>query len=144
MSVISVKCPACKETFQADDGRAFAFCTYCGNKVELAQLRTELLDTEKQSLKSAAEPSAAEPSAAELSQRRMETSEISTNKMSREEFERKKNFERRCAEQIGFCNNQLAKSDKKIVNTRSFFNEHMAQWKEAQYRVQKELQKAES
>ena len=136
MSVISVKCPACGETFQADNEREFAFCTYCGNKVELSQINTEVSQPEEQALKCEAE----------TSQNEVESSIVSTakkEKMSKEEFQRKKAFERRCAEQIAFFCDQLAKPDKKIVNTRSFFNKHMTQWQEAQYRVQKELQNAE-
>ena len=35
MSVITVKCPICGKETQANDEKAFAFCTECGNRFEL-------------------------------------------------------------------------------------------------------------
>ena len=130
MAMISVKCPSCGETFQADNEREFAFCSYCGGKVELSQIKE--VSPEDEAEKN------------ELSDESPERAVSANKTMSREEFERKKAFERRCSEQIAFCNDQLSKTDKKIVNSRNFFNKHLTQWQEAQYRVSKELQRAET
>ena len=139
MALISVKCPTCGESFQADNSREFVFCSYCGAKVELSLSESE---SEKDLMDSVPDPAVEEALImGKTSLKATDSREVKY--ITREEFERKKRFERRCNEVIAFFSDQLSKPDKKSVNSRAFFNEHMTEWQEALYRVQKELKEAE-
>ena len=42
MTMIELKCPDCGATMDVEEGREFIFCQYCGRKIYLADVGTEL------------------------------------------------------------------------------------------------------